>query len=331
MEYRDFGNTGLKVSVIGLGTWPFGNNKVGEYGDVNEEEAIQVIRKYVDLGGNFIDTARAYGERSERLIGETISRYFDRDKVIIATKSTAGLTLESVSNLRPDLEKSLRLLKMDYVDLLQFHQPPDEPDLMNEALDEMMKFKKEGKIRLIGASIKGPDVSDATVNLCRQYIDSGRVDSIQVAYSILRQKLRPVIKEAKEKGVGVIVRTVLESGLLTGLYKPGHVFTGVDQRARYSKENLEFILKTIEKIGKEVQLREPYKNLAQLAIKFSLQAEGISTMIIGAQEKWHVESNLETVSLPDIDTEIIRYLIDNYSGITEKANYTLDNSTFFSR
>ena len=322
MEYREFGKSGLKVSTLGLGTWPFGNNKAAEYSGIDEKEAVKVIQKYIELGGNFIDTARGYGERSERLIGQTVKQYYDRDKVIIATKSKAGLTRESIKNLRPDLEESLKTLQMDYVDLFQLHLPPNEPDLMNEVLDVMSKFKEEGKIRLIGASIKGNNVTNETEKLCRQYINSGRVDAIQVVYSILRQKLSGVIKEAKEKGVGVVVRTVLESGLLTGAFKPGHQFSGVDQRRNYSKENLEYILKAVEQIGKDINLKDPYKTLAQLAIKFSLQAEGISTLIIGAQEEWHVDSNLETVSLPDIDPEIMKYLINNYSKITEKANYS---------
>ena len=131
-----------------------------------------------------------------------------------------------------------------------------------------------------------------------------------------------VIKEANEKGVGVIVRTVLESGLLTGVFKPGHTFSGVDQRRNYSEENLEYILKSVEQMGKDIEIKAPYKTLAQLAIRFSLQAEGISTLIIGAQEEWHVDSNLETVSLPDIDAETMNYLIGNFSGKTEKANYS---------
>ncbi len=129
MEYRDFGKSGLKVSTLGLGTWPFGNNKVVEYSGIDEGEAVKVIRKYIELGGDFIDTARGYGEGSERLIGETIKQYYDRDKVIIATKSKAGLTRENIKDLRPDLEESLRILQMDYVDLFQLHLPPDEPDL----------------------------------------------------------------------------------------------------------------------------------------------------------------------------------------------------------
>lgn len=331
MEYRDFGKTGLKVSQIGLGTWPFGNNKIGEYGDIDEAEAIRTIRRYIELGGNFIDTARAYGERSERLIGEAVNGFVPRDKVVIATKTTGGMTREMLPNIRTDLEESLRLLNMDHVDLFQFHQPPDESDLMNDALSEMTKLRDEGKIRFIGASIKGPDVTDHTADLCRRYMDTGVVDSIQVAYSILRQKLRPVIAEAKRRGVGVIVRTVLESGLLTGQYPPGHTFTGIDQRARYDAENLQFILNTVAKIKQDVQLAPPYESLAQLAIKFSLEADGICTMIIGAQEEWHVEANIRTVDLPDIDAKTLDYLVGNYSGITERANYRNDGKTLIAK
>lgn len=321
MDTRNLGRTGLRVSEIGLGAWPIGNNGVGEYGKIHEDDAIQLVRRYVDLGGNFIDTARAYGERSERIIGETIRRYFPREQVVIASKTVAGENKETIPNMRKDLEESLRLLKTDYIDVYQLHQPPESIEEMNLALDEMEKFREEGKIRFIGASIKGPDVTDRTIELCEQYMATKRIDTIQLVYSILRQKMRPIIERAKREDVGIIVRTVLESGLLTGMFKPGHVFSGIDQRVRYKKEHLDFILNSVEYMKNNITMPQSYSELAQIAIRFSLAQDGVSTLIIGAQKSSEVEDNIAVAEMPALPQELIDFLVQRYSSTNDMCNY----------
>ncbi len=321
MDTRILGRTGLRVSEIGLGAWPIGNNGVGEYGEIHEDDAIQLVRRYVDLGGNFIDTARAYGERSERIIGETIRRYFPREQVAIASKTVAGENRETIPNMRKDLEESLRLLKTDYIDVYQLHQPPESIEEMNLALDEMEKFREEGKIRFIGASIKGPDVTDRTIELCEQYMATKRIDTIQLVYSILRQKMRPIIERAKREDIGIIVRTVLESGLLTGMFKPGHVFSGIDQRVRYKKEYLDFILSSVEYMKNNITMPQSYSELAQIAIRFSLAQDGVSTLIIGAQKSSEVEDNIAVAEMPALPQELIDFLVQRYSSTNDMCNY----------
>lgn len=321
MKLRKLGRTGLEVSEIGLGAWPIGNNGIGEYGGVDEEDAVQLVRKFIELGGNFIDTARAYGERSERIIGQTIKWYFPRERVIIASKTVAGETKDSIANMRLDLEESLRLLQTDYIDVYQLHQPPQSHDDMMLALDEMEKFRAEGKIRFIGASIKGPDVTDTTIDLCKQYMNTKRLDCIQLVYSILRQKMKPVISQAQEQGIGIIIRTALESGLLTGEYKPGHVFSGIDQRARYRKANLDFILESVAEMKRDLKLTMPYEHLSQVAIKFSLSVMGGSTVIIGAQKPAEVEENIRVAGFPNLSSEIIEYLVTKFSMKNDMSNY----------
>jgi aryl-alcohol dehydrogenase-like predicted oxidoreductase len=319
-EKRTLGRTGFQVSEIGYGGWPIGNNGVYEYGDIDEQEAKAVVRAYLEAGGNFIDTARGYGERSERIIGTAVREYGHRDAVCIATKSAEGRTLESIPGLRTDLEQSLSLLKTDYVDVFQLHQPPEDPEVMQRALDAMETLRQEGKIRAIGASIKGPDVTEKTVDLCYQYMDTGRLDAIQLVYSVLRQRMRAVIAEAGKRNIGIIVRTALESGLLTGKYKPGHRFTGIDQRTRYKPEHLEFILRTAERLEKEA-VHEPYENLAQVAIRFALIPEGVSTVIVGAHKLRHIQANVDTESLPPLRREVVELLQAEYGGITASCNY----------
>lgn len=322
MQMKEFGNTGLKVSQLGLGAWPIGNNGIGEYGYIDENEAIEMLNRYLDLGGNFIDTARAYGERSERLIGQAVSNRQARSEVIIASKTVAGETADSIPEMRKDLEESLRLLQTDYIDIYQLHQPPESPEVMERTLYEMERFRDEGKIRFIGASIKGPNVNDYTVELCQRYMNTGRIAGIQVVYSILRQKLGDVISEARRKGIGVIVRTALESGLLTGAYKPGHVFTGKDQRLRYNKERLDYILESVDALRREIALSPPYDSLAEIAIQFSAELEGVSTVIVGAQNPQEIERNVATIELPALNPELVVTLKRMFDEKTELANYS---------
>ena len=206
-----------------------------------EAEAVEVIHGYIQAGGNFIDTARVYGE-SEAILGRVLSKGKLREQIVLATKTLKGNEPDTIPAIRGELEESLRLLKTEYVDLYYLHQPPDDPAVMNQALDLLESFKKEGKLRAIGASIKGPAVTDATLKLCRQYIDSGRIDAIQLVYSILRQKNAAIFDYARRKGVGIVVRTSIESGFLSGKYRPGQVIAE-GHRKRWTPETQSLIFK----------------------------------------------------------------------------------------
>ena len=318
---RSLGRTGFQVTEMGFGSWAIGGSKgpTMHYGDVSESDAIPVLEAYVEAGGNFIDTARLYNE-SEYIIGQFLARYGRRKELFIATKTFAGHERDSIPQIREDLETSLRFLKCDYVDVFQLHQPPDDPDVMNRALDEMLRLKEEGKIRATGASIKGIDVTDHTENLCRQYMATGKIDTLQLVYSILRQHHIGVIEEAQAKGIGIIARTALESGLLTGKYKPGQTFSGLDQRSRYKPEKLEYILHAAQEIGK-FAIQPPYENLAQVAIKFALHPPGVSALIFGAHRVDSVKRNIKAASLPPLNDEIHERLRREYGDATYKANY----------
>jgi aryl-alcohol dehydrogenase-like predicted oxidoreductase len=331
MKKRNLGNTGFEVTELGYGAWPLGNNGKNEYGgELDEEEGKAVIRAYVEGGGNFIDTARAYGERSERLIGTVVKESYRREDLYIATKTQGGATMDTLSQIREDLEESLRLLQMDYVDILQLHQPPEDPEVMKAALDELDNLKNEGKIRAVGASIKGKDVTDETLALCRQYITTGRVEVLQVVYSILRQKHFPAIEEAHKAGVGIITRTSMESGLLTGKYEPGHRFGGLDHRRRYDPKHLDYVLEKVQEIKEELFIKKKFDlsrkgfsqgSLAQVAVRFAMAPPGVSTVIAGARNLKQIEENLAVAALPELPKKLVDYLRFEYGDITEKANF----------
>jgi aryl-alcohol dehydrogenase-like predicted oxidoreductase len=321
MKRRLLGNTDLKVTEIGLGTWPLGGTGQGmNYGRIDSRQARSVLEAYCNAGGNFIDTARGYNE-SERHIGLFLSSNKNRrENLIIATKSEGGQVLETIPQIEKDLETSLRSLKTDYVDILQLHQPPDDPQIMQRALDVLAKLKDKGKIRATGASIKGPNVTEATEELCRQYIKSGKIDTIQLVYSILRQRLSPVIDEAERSGIGIIARTTLESGLLTGRYAPGQRFKGRDQRSRYEAERLDMILRAVENL-EQFAVRSPYASLDQVALRFALIPRGVSTIIVGMERAEDVARNAEVLELPPLEDSLVERLRTEYGQDTDRANY----------
>ncbi len=297
------GKTGVHVSDVGFGAWAIGGV---QYGTVTEADAVETLETYFEAGGNFIDTARAY-HVSERIIGEVITRLGNSDDIIIASK-TKQLTADGI---RDEVETSLRVLQRDYIDLHYLHAPPDDPDEMNRILDVFSELKAAGKIKLIGASIKGPDVTQHTVDLCRQYINSGRVDALQVIYSIFRQQNEKMFAEAHDNGVGIVVRTALESGFLTGKYKPGHEFSGNDHRKRWSKQRLETILAHVANV-EQLALKPPYETLSQVALRFALDTPGVDTIIPGAKNAKQLRSNLSILDLPPLDESVYTQLKQRY-------------------
>jgi aryl-alcohol dehydrogenase-like predicted oxidoreductase len=320
MRTRRLGRTGFLVSELGLGTWPLaGEGPVINYGTVDERQALAVLQAYVDRGGNFIDTARAYNN-AEAVVGRFLRGGGIRERIVLASKTVAGEAAETVPRIREDLEASLRTLGTDHVDVYFLHHPPEDPGVMARALDAMETLRREGKIRAIGASIKGANVTEATERLADAYLGSGRVDVLQVVYSVLRQRNRAVIEKAEAREVGVVVRTALESGLLTGAYRPGHVFAGNDHRARYDRARLEHVLRAAAEL-RQFAVGPPYRTLPQVALRFSLQPAGVSCLIFGAQSAAEVVENLDVLDLPPLDPGIVAEIRRRYGEQTEQANF----------
>jgi aryl-alcohol dehydrogenase-like predicted oxidoreductase len=309
VEFNNINNISLKISRIGFGAWAIGS---ADYGEVSETDAYSSLEAYIEEGGNFIDTARAYNKSEER-IGKFLKKKNLRDKIVIATKS---LKLDD-KGIREDIETSLRLLKTDWVDLYYLHWPPEEPDDINRVLSVFDAFKQEGKIRAIGASIKGPDVDQSTVDLCREYIKDKRIDALEVIYSIFRQKNSEVFEEAKEAGIAIIARTVLESGFLTGKYKPGDEFS--DHRSRWTREKLSSIFKNVKDVEK-LTIKPPFNSVAQVAIRFALDNPLITSIIPGARNAEQVKKNMEIRELPALSEDIRDELKKRYYHSYEHFN-----------
>jgi len=293
MQYRILGKTGLRVSVVGLGTMVH----AGHFGPMKDEESLEAIAAALDLGVNFIDTSDAYGAGySEALLGEALKG--KRDKVILATKGgnvmvgpNRGKRNFAVDYIGPVMEESLKRLQTDYIDLYQLHNPNLEVIRGGEVWELLERRKKEGKIRHYGVSINTIEEGVAAVQ-------DGRSDTIQVEYNLLDQEpAEKVFPPAQRANVGVIVRVPLRRGLLTGklILEDQQRFQGEDVRARNFAG--EIFKRELEKVKQLRFLERPGRSLAQAAIAFCLGHPAVSVVIPGGRNGHQVRENAAAADL----------------------------------
>jgi aryl-alcohol dehydrogenase-like predicted oxidoreductase len=294
MQYRTLGKTNLRVSVIGIGTWQFG----GEWGkEFEQSEVDRMFSRGSELGLNLIDTAECYGDHlSESFIGRAIEG--SRKDWIIATKfghKFHGYMNRTEPRLPGDvqqqLEESLRALRTDYVDLLQYHSWGDADFAKQDVRDVLAKLIQSGKVRHIGNSIGSND------NL-KQVDDSANahVEAIQVIYNRLqREPEQRVFASCQRQELGVLARVPLASGYLSGKYKPGASFTGQDHRANQKPEARDARLAEAQRIIRE---EIPHgTNPAQWALAWCLKHPAITCVIPGCKSVEQVESNAAAADL----------------------------------
>jgi myo-inositol catabolism protein IolS len=295
MRYRILGSTGLRVSAIGLGTWQFG----GEWGHTfSQADVDAILDKAVEVGINVIDTAECYGDRlSESLIGNYLSRH-DRTRWIVATKfghqfkgfmdrsedfSTAGV--------RRQLEGSLRALRVEAIDLYQFHSGSDS-QFQNEDLWAMLaEQRRAGKIRHLGLSIlgKGSEVQTRQTKMLG-------VEALQVIYSRLDRRAEQLyFPQARLDNLGILARVPLACGLLSGKYRPDATFPPNDRRSALEVDRMRADLLEVERIRRtEVPEGVP---MAQWALAWCLKNPAVSTAIPGCMNPSQVAANAAAAEL----------------------------------
>ncbi len=294
MKYRKLGKTNLMISEIGFGAWGIG----GEWGKPDDQEALAALQRAYDLGINFYDTAAVYGNgHSERLIGQAFRA--KRDKVIIASKVppmshkwpvTAGTPLADTfprHHIIESTEQSLKHLGTDYLDLQQLHAWTDDYTTQLEWREAFEDLKKQGKIRAYGVSVNDWDPYGG-VNL----VKAGLVDSVQVIYNIFEQRpAEQLFPAALEQGVGILARVPFEEGVLTGAFKPGHVFEPGDWRKDWlTPERLQIANNKLDALRENLDENAP--DLATLALKFILSHPAVTTTMPGMRKLRNVEANV---------------------------------------
>ncbi|MBV9710799.1 MAG: aldo/keto reductase, partial [Ktedonobacteraceae bacterium] len=225
MHYRALGRTGWNASEMGFGAWAIGGDA---WGTTDDKEAIAALHKAIELGVNFIDTADVYGDgHSEQLVAQV--RRSHSERVFIATKAGRRLNPHTAvgynrENLTSFVERSLRNLQMDALDLLQLHCPPtevyDNPEVF-AILDDLVR---QGKLRNYGVSVE-------KVEEALKAIRYPNLQSVQIIFNMFRLKpAQEFFKAARERQVGIIVRVPLASGMLTGKFKRNTQFDAQDHR-----------------------------------------------------------------------------------------------------
>ena len=297
MHYRILGSTGMRTSVVGVGTWQFG----GEWAhDFSQTEVDHILDQAAACGINFIDTAECYGDHlSERLIGDYLSRH-DRSRWIVATKfghyfhSFMRRTDDySVDGARLQLESSLRSLRVETIDLYQFHSGPDDSFRNDELWTMLDEQKRAGKIRHLGVSILGK----GSVTQAKEARSVG-AEVLQVVYNRLdRRPEQDYFPHAQRGQLGILARVPLASGLLTGKYKPGAAFLPNDYRSTLDAEKLNRDLEEVERIrAAEVPDGIP---MAQWALAWCLRNPAVSTVIPGCKDAAQVRANAAAADLVD--------------------------------
>jgi aryl-alcohol dehydrogenase-like predicted oxidoreductase len=319
VHYRKLGNTDITVSEIGFGAWAIGGaaDAAGTplgWGRTNDDDSLAAIRRARELGVTFFDTADSYGfGRSESLLGIVLSRR--RDEVVIATKvgNARGpdgrigkdFTRAHISHA---VDGSLKRLRTDYIDLYQLHNPTLD-DLRRDDLHEAMdRLQEVGKIRYWGVSVTTPEEGIEVIRNNWGY-------ALQVLYNVLNQAPeKGLFPLAKEKGYGIIARVPLASGLLSGKFRPDTVFSGDDVRQNFlTPKRLEEVLSRVDE-AKSI-IGGTARSLAEGALRFTLAADAVSTVIPGAKNVRQVEMNAsaDEVRIPQEIVDKLRARLGDYN------------------
>jgi aryl-alcohol dehydrogenase-like predicted oxidoreductase len=296
MEYRPLGRTGLDVSAIGYGAWGIGGTLwIG----ADDAQSLRSLHRAVDLGVNFIDTAFDYGlGHSETLVGRLVRER--REPVLVATKIPPKNRVWPAS---PDVpvsecfpadhiveyaDRSLKNLGRDHVDLMQLHTWHDNYLDQDGWRDAFVGLKRAGKARFLGLSVSDHDPASAM-----RAVNSGIFDTVQVIFNIFDPSpARALLPACGERGVGVLARVPFDEGALTGAITPETTFPEGDFRNRYFGGDRK------RQVHERVQalrglLGEEAATLPELALRFCLSHDAVSTVIPGMRRIASVEANVE--------------------------------------
>jgi aryl-alcohol dehydrogenase-like predicted oxidoreductase len=314
VETRRLGKTGREVSEIGFGAWAIG----GSWGETDDRTSLAAMNAAVDAGVTFFDTADVYGDgRSERLIATLLEER--TEPLVVATKfgRRAPLELENYTyeNLRSWLDRSRENLRVDTVDLVQLHCPPWETYYTPAVFEACDRLVEEGLVRAYGVSVE-------KVEEALKAIEYPGVATVQIIFNIFRQRPAELFfEQARLRDVGVIVRVPLASGLLTGKFNSESSFAADDHRAfnrqgesfdageTFAGVDYELGLEVVEELR---ALVPEGASLAQLALRWILGFDAVSTVIPGAKTPEQARANATAADLPPLPEDTLRTIAAIY-------------------
>jgi len=315
VQYRELGRTGWKVSSISFGTWAIG----AEWGTVNDQDSLAALHRALDNGVNLFDTADVYGDgRSERLLSQL--REQRSEPFYIATKAGRRLNPHVAEgynrrNITAFVERSLRNLKTEALDLLQLHCPPTPVYYLPEVFEVLDDLTRQGKLRYYGVSVE-------KVEEALKAIEYPGVQSVQIIFNIFRQRPRELFfAEAQRRRVGILARLPLSSGLLSGKLTSNSLFAPDDHRAfnrqgeafdrgeTFSGVDYKLGLQAVEALRPHVPTGMA---MAQMALRWTLMFPAVTCAIPGAKRPDQVDENARAADLPPLTTETMSALEQIY-------------------
>lgn len=318
MDYRDFGRTGWKVSEISFGAWAIGS----AWGHVEDSDSLAALNKALDLGINLIDTADVYGDgHSEQLIARL--RKERKEPFYVITKAGRRLDPHTAAgynktNLTAFVERSLKNLEVEALDLVQLHCPPTPVYYRPEVFAALDDLVKAGKIKFYGVSVE-------KVEEALKAMEFPGVQSVQIIFNMFR--LRPAelfFPEAKRRKVGILARVPLASGLLTGKMSRSTTFADDDHRKfnrhgesfdmgeTFSGVDYETGLEAVERIRQIVPQGE---TMAEFALRWILMFDAVSCAIPGAKNPAQVIDNVHAADLPPLTSQQMQAIEQIYNDL----------------
>jgi len=314
MIYRPLGRTGWNLSAIGFGAWAIG----GTWGSTDDDAAMAALHQALDRGVNFFDTADVYGDgHSERLLAR-LKRERPGEAFFVATKAGRRLdphVAEGYRDLRPFIERSLRNLEVDALDLLQLHCPPSAVYAMPEVFDALDELVREGKLRHYGVSVERIDEAMAALKY-------PGVQSVQIIFNLFRQRPAEVfLPAAAAAQVGVLARLPLSSGMLSGKFTPSSRFGADDHRGfnrqgeafdkgeTFSGVDYEQGLAAVEELR---ALLPAGVSMARLALRWILMFDAVTAAIPGGRTPAQVDENVSAADLAALPAPLMQSLADLY-------------------
>jgi aryl-alcohol dehydrogenase-like predicted oxidoreductase len=334
VQVTTLGENGLRASRLGFGMWPIGGTKeLGDYGVVDDREAIAAIRRALDLGVTLFDTAPAYGEgRAETILGQALGGrskdvaivtkcavHWDWDTSLWVTDSTRDEIVRSA-------EASLSRLGRDVLDVLLIHVP-DPSIAAEEPMRAFEELKQSGKIRYAG-------VSNFSLAQLEEYRQHGPIDAIQVGYHLFDRRMEAeMLPLAEREGIGVMIYGSLAHGLLTGAWKPDHRFDPKDWRAAgdsfglplFTEQNLPRNIAVVDRL--KALAAETGHTVAQLAIAWVLRNSAVDIALTGARQPREIEDNVGGVDWtldPALLGQIETIMADAAGTTTGTAEYVVN-------
>jgi aryl-alcohol dehydrogenase-like predicted oxidoreductase len=306
MDYRPLGNTGLTVSVAGLGCG--GNSRLGLGRGASVDECVAVVRTAVDLGVNFLDTAEAYG--TEEIVGAAV-RSHGRDKVVISTKAIFRDTNDTAETVTAKVEASLKRLGLDHVDIFHFHAVGPEAyahhrDVLAPAL---LKLKEQGKVRHVGITETGP--RDPEQKMLAKAIEEGPWEVIMLAYSLVNQGARRgVFPVTKRRGIGTLLMFVVRNIFSNDAYRRDVFAKLVEQRLLDAS-----ILADGDPLGFLVA-EGGAESITDAAYRYARHEQGADVILFGTGNRDHVRANVESILRPALPAPVIERLHATFGHLT---------------